>query len=113
MSEDLSFEISDNLITKDNFAVVIKGIFKGGLSHDVILKDFQSYLEKVNFVDALILVEKDNLTELDDFSKLGVDYLNVITINAIQQEDKTEKYAINPDLEGKNKKKGFLGRFKK
>lgn len=113
MTEDLSFELVEDLITKDNFKVEIKGIFRGGLSPKVIQKTFQNYLKKVNFVDALILVEKDDLIGMSDFSRLGADYLNVITINAIQQEDNNEKYAINPELEGNKKKKGFLGRLKK
>ena len=113
MRDKKSFELSNDLITQDNYDVEVKGIYLGKLSQELLQNCFQKYLAKTDFIDSLILVEKDDLNRLEIFSSIGAVYLKVSTISAIQQENNDDRYAINPDLEGGKKRKGLFARLKK
>ncbi|MCY3414691.1 MAG: hypothetical protein INQ03_23780 [Candidatus Heimdallarchaeota archaeon] len=113
MSQRTSFEISQNVISQDNFEIEILGTFVKELKLDHFSNSMNKYCMTKKFLEIMKLLELEDLALIDEFAEFKENHVKLTTIRAIQQENPDEIYEINPDLENKGKKKGFLSRFRK
>ena len=114
MTEKIEFDFNSGIVSSDNFNLEVKGYFENNATAVSDVKvAFSTYANKHQFTDILSLIEKEDISSHDVFSSLSLKTLKIVTLNAIRTEDQSEKYAINPDLEGQKKKKGLFGRFKR
>ena len=108
MSEKKLFELSSGVHTQDGFNVELKGFYVGEESNANVLDALRSFSATNHLEVMLNLIEEESI---HDILSINATQLKLTTVNAIRTDP--DRYAINPDLEGKKQKKGFFSRFRR
>lgn len=130
MRNQFQFETETVILTSDNFALKLKGIFSYETNEpNNIEKKLQTTLDQtaINYFQNIPLMEALQYFELTNIEKfkneLSVNFQNmdvildkfeITTVDAIENTTMDKiKYSIDPVLEGKKKKKRIFGRFRR
>ena len=104
MDDKTPFNYNSTLRTSDGYAVELSGFLKG--KEGDLQSIFKSYLAERSLLDNLQLLEKDEISDIKEFS--GYSSLHLTSLNAVHVKKTVE---VVPELE--NQKKGFCSRFRK
>ena len=119
----VNFEINEGLRTSDNFFLKLKGqilptkeVYQTNLINSVS-KVCQSYFQKMTLLEALDLINDNNVMNLkdqiSDQSNVEIKSFKIITVDAYEIETKEEiQINIDPSLETQKLSKGVFRKIK-
>lgn len=128
MSEKEYVDFSLETASSDDFTVSVIGVFSYDGPNDAMNEKIGSlveeaaseYFSQFNLIQVLQEIEKDS-SELEQIVSAKLEDVSgfelvLHTVNALEKEDVTEKYRLNPRLVGKKSKDKvgkFLGKFRR